>query len=88
MIRIVDKFVDELRAPLAERKVRIVVTDDARSRLAVLGHDPKFGARPLARVIDDTIKKPATEELLFGRLEQGGTLTVDVEDDTIVLRYA
>ena len=88
MERIVDKFVDELREPLGERKVRIVVTDAARTRLAELGHDPKFGARPLARVIDDLIKKPATEELLFGRLEHGGTLTVDVEDDSIVLRYA
>jgi len=85
MLRIVDKFVDEIRRPLRDRKVRVEVTDAARRRLAERGHDPKFGARPLARVLDDAVRKPLTEELLFGRLEHGGTATVDLVDDEIVV---
>ncbi len=87
MGQIVDKFVAQLRAQLAPRKVRIALTAAGRARLAELGYDPAFGARPLGRVIDDAVKRPLTDELLFGRLEHGGTVTVDAEDGAIVLRY-
>jgi ATP-dependent Clp protease ATP-binding subunit ClpA len=86
MEQIVDKFVREMSTQLAEKKVRIELTDAARKLLAEKGYDPAFGARPLARVIEDEIKRPLTEELLFGRLQAGGKITVDVEDGRIVLR--
>ena len=87
MERIVEKFIDELQAQLADKKVRIELTDAARRLLAEEGHDPSFGARPLGRVIDERIKRPLTDEILFGSLEKGGKATVDAEDGEIVLRY-
>jgi ATP-dependent Clp protease ATP-binding subunit ClpA len=76
---IVDKFLKELAAQLAERKVTIEVTAQARAHLADKGYDPDFGARPLARVIQEDVKTPLGEELLFGKLEKGGTVVVDLE---------
>ncbi len=87
MEQIVDKFIRELTAQLAEKKVTIDLTEPARKLLAEKGFDPTFGARPLGRVIEDKVKRPLTEELLFGALENGGTATVDVEDGEIVMRY-
>ena len=86
MERIVEKFVREMSKQLAEKKVRVELTDAARKLLAEKGYDPAFGARPLARVLEDEVKRPLTEELLFGRLQAGGKATVDVEDGRIVLR--
>ena len=86
MERIVEKFVGELEDQLAERKVSITLTAKARKLLAERGHDPTFGARPLARVMDESIKRPLTDELLFGKLENGGKVTVDVAKGEIVLR--
>ncbi len=88
MEQIVDKFIRELTVQLAEKKVAITLTEPARKLLAEKGFDPTFGARPLGRVIEDKVKRPLTEELLFGALENGGTATVDVEDGEIVMRYA
>jgi ATP-dependent Clp protease ATP-binding subunit ClpA len=88
MGRIVDKMVRELSAQLAEKDVTIELTDAARDVLSEKGYDPAFGARPLARVLDETIKRPLTEELLFGQLEHGGTVMVDGEGGEVVLRYA
>jgi ATP-dependent Clp protease ATP-binding subunit ClpA len=87
MEQIVDKFIRELAAQLAERKVTIELTDAARQLLAEKGFDPTFGARPLGRVIEDAVKRPLTEELLFGALENGGTATVDAEGGEVVMRY-
>ncbi|MEM7588268.1 MAG: AAA family ATPase, partial [Acidobacteriota bacterium] len=84
---IVDKFVGELRQQLRAKKVKIELTDAGRQQLAELGYDPAFGARPLARVIEDKVKRVLTDELLFGRLENGGTVTVDAEGGEIALRY-
>jgi ATP-dependent Clp protease ATP-binding subunit ClpA len=84
---IVDKFIDELRAQLAVRGVRVAMTDQARGRLAEMGFDRAFGARPLGRVIEEHIKLPLTDEVLFGRLEGGGKVTVDEEAGRIVLRF-
>jgi ATP-dependent Clp protease ATP-binding subunit ClpA len=87
MGRIVDKFVRQLGKQLEEKKVVIELTDAARQLLAEKGFDPAFGARPLGRVLEDEIKRPLTEELLFGQLENGGKATVDAEDGKVVLRY-
>ncbi len=87
MEQIVDKFIRELSAQLGERKVTIELTEAARQLLAEKGFDPTFGARPLGRVIEDTVKRPLTEELLFGALENGGTATVDAEGGAVVMRY-
>ena len=78
--RVVDKFVMQLEAQLADRNVTIELTDAARDWLAKKGFDPMYGARPLARVIQEHIKKSLAEELLFGKLEKGGTARVDVAD--------
>jgi ATP-dependent Clp protease ATP-binding subunit ClpA len=86
MEQIVEKFVREMSRQLSEKKVRIELTGAARKLLAEKGYDPAFGARPLARVLEDEVKRPLTEELLFGRLQAGGKVTVDVEDGRIVLR--
>ncbi len=83
---IVDKFIAELNGQLAARKVRLSLTDAARALLARLGHDPAFGARPLARVIDEKVKRPLTDELLFGRLADGGRVTVDAEGEALLLK--
>lgn len=88
MGRIVDKFLRELRDQLKEQKVTLEVTDAARELLAKRGYDPTFGARPLARVIDEEIKRPLTQELLFGGLEHGGTLEIDATAGELRLRVA
>jgi ATP-dependent Clp protease ATP-binding subunit ClpA len=80
MGRVVDKFVIELVEQLAERKITIELTPDARELLAKKGYDPDFGARPLARVIQREVKDPLTEEVLFGRLAKGGHVRVIVKD--------
>ncbi|MEM7050562.1 MAG: AAA family ATPase [Acidobacteriota bacterium] len=87
MVRIVDKLIDELRQPLAAKKVHLELTPAARQLLADKGHDPAFGARPLARVIEDEIKRPLTDELLFGALAKGGRVRVAVEKGNFVLSF-
>mgnify|MGYP006269454415 FL=1 len=78
--RVVDKFVLDLERQLADRQVAILVSDEARTWLAEKGYDELYGARPLARVIQENIKKPLADELLFGRLAKGGTVRVKVEN--------
>ena len=85
--RVVDKFVMELEHQLDDRNVMIELTDSARQWLAKKGYDKLFGARPLSRVIQEYIKKPMAEELLFGRLAKGGVVVVKVEDGKIVFGY-
>jgi ATP-dependent Clp protease ATP-binding subunit ClpA len=79
--QVVDKFVIQLEGQLADRNVTIELTDAARKWLAEKGFDPLYGARPLARVIQDNVKKPLAEELLFGKLEKGGTVRVDLDKE-------
>jgi ATP-dependent Clp protease ATP-binding subunit ClpA len=88
MGKIVDKFIGELGTQLAERKVKIELSEAARAYLAKKGYDPMNGARPLGRVIQDEIKRPLTDELLFGKLAAGGTVRVDVEADQVRFVYA
>lgn len=79
--KVVDKFIFELEAQLADRSVAFELSKEAKAWLAKKGYDPKFGARPLSRVIQEYIKKPLAEELLFGKLEKGGTVEVFVEGE-------
>jgi ATP-dependent Clp protease ATP-binding subunit ClpA len=79
--RVVDKFVLQLEAQLADRGVTIELSEDARLWLAEKGYDPQMGARPLARLIQETIKKPLAEEVLFGKLKDGGAVKVVLLDE-------
>ncbi len=83
--KVVEKFILELEVQLAERDVMISVSDEARDWLAVKGYEPMFGARPLGRVIQEHIKKPLADELLFGRLQKGGEVVVKLKDNEVVL---
>ncbi|MGM0677621.1 ATP-dependent Clp protease ATP-binding subunit ClpA [Ectothiorhodospira marina] len=85
---VVDKFLIQLQAQLDEKKVVLAVDDEARAWLAEHGYDPKMGARPMARVIQDQIKKPLAEEVLFGRLVGGGEVHVGVKDGSLSLDFA
>jgi ATP-dependent Clp protease ATP-binding subunit ClpA len=88
METIVEKFVMQLEAQLKDRKVAITLTPDARSWLAKKGYDPKMGARPLGRVIQREVRDPLTDEILFGKLETGGTVTIGVADDKLTFQFA
>ncbi|SEQ41270.1 ATP-dependent Clp protease ATP-binding subunit ClpA [Giesbergeria anulus] len=79
ILRVVDKFLLQLETQLAEKKVEVTFTDALRKHLAKKGFDPLMGARPMQRLIQDTIRRALADELLFGRLVDGGRLTVDVE---------
>ncbi len=79
--KVVEKFIFQLEAQLADRSVTIELTEGAQKWIAEKGYDEKFGARPLARVIQEHIKRPLAEELLFGQLENGGTVRVLVEGE-------
>ncbi|WP_313138286.1 ATP-dependent Clp protease ATP-binding subunit ClpA [Paracoccus jeotgali] len=85
IVQVVEKFILQLESQLMDRNVHIELTPEAANWLAEKGYDDKMGARPLARVIQETIKKPLAEELLFGRLTKGGVVKVRVEDDKPVL---
>jgi ATP-dependent Clp protease ATP-binding subunit ClpA len=78
---VVDKFVKELAAQLADKRVSIELDEDARLWLAEKGYDPLYGARPLARVIQERVKRPLADELLFGKLAKGGKVFVTIADD-------
>ena len=80
IMRVVDKFLLQLEAQLADKKVDVTFTDKLRKHLAKKGFDPLMGARPMQRLIQDTIRRALADELLFGRLTEGGRLTVDLDD--------
>ncbi len=81
ILRVVDKFLLQLESQLGEKKVEVTFTDALRKQLAKKGFDPLMGARPMQRLIQDTIRRALADELLFGRLVDGGRLTVDVDAD-------
>ncbi len=87
METIVEKFVMQLEAQLAERRVAITLTPEARVWLAAKGYDPVFGARPLARVIQREVRDPLTDQILFGALEHGGTVTIGAPDDHLTFTF-
>ncbi len=81
ILRVVDKFLMQLEAQLHEKKVEAHFTEELKTWLAEKGFDPLMGARPMARLIQDTIRSALADELLFGRLAQGGKVTIDLDDD-------
>ena len=80
ILRVVDKFLLQLETQLADKKVDVTFTDKLRKHLGKKGFDPLMGARPMQRLIQDTIRRALADELLFGRLTDGGRLTVDIDD--------
>jgi ATP-dependent Clp protease ATP-binding subunit ClpA len=85
ILRVVDKFLLQLETQLAEKKVEVTFSDKLRKHLAKKGFDPLMGARPMQRLIQDTIRRALADELLFGRLTDGGRLEVDLDDKDEVL---
>ena len=85
--RVVDKFIIQLEAQLQDRNVTIELTPAARDWLVRTGYDATYGARPLARRIQEHIKTPLADELLFGRLAKGGTVQVDLKDDRLTFDF-
>ncbi len=83
MLRIVDKFIREIQEQLREKRITLKVTDALREYLAEKGFDPKYGARPLARTIEKTLKDPLAEEILFGPLKAGGEVVADWKDGRV-----
>ncbi|MDH2916858.1 MAG: AAA family ATPase, partial [Gallionella sp.] len=87
ILRVVDKFLMQLEEQLHEKKVDAIFTDALKDHLAEHGFDPLMGARPMARLIQDTIRSALADELLFGKLANGGKVTVDVKDGKVVLEF-
>ncbi|MDP3670142.1 MAG: ATP-dependent Clp protease ATP-binding subunit ClpA [Telluria sp.] len=88
IMRVVDKFLMQLEEQLHEKKVEAIFTEKLRKFLAKKGFDPQMGARPMARLIQDMIRKALADELLFGRLVSGGRVTVELDDkDNVVLEF-
>lgn len=87
MKMVVDKFMKELKEQLSAKKVLLSYSDKARTWLAHKGHDPRFGARPLDRLIQKEIKDTLSNEILFGRLEKGGDVFIDLENDRLTFDF-
>ena len=87
MMKIVGKFLKELKDLVAEKGVEIKVTDEALDYLVDKGFDPKMGARPLQRVIDNEVKRKMSRELLFGKLKDGGVVTINISNNEIALEF-
>jgi ATP-dependent Clp protease ATP-binding subunit ClpA len=85
--KVVDKFIMQLEAQLADRNVTVELSDEARNWLAAKGYDKMFGARPLSRIIQEYVKKPLAEELLFGKLAKGGIVRIVVQDGELGFEY-
>ncbi|HUK05494.1 MAG TPA: AAA family ATPase, partial [Burkholderiales bacterium] len=88
ILRVVDKFLIQLEEQLAEKKVEAAFTTALKEHLAKKGFDPQMGARPMARLIQDTIRRALADELLFGKLQHGGKVTIDLDEaEKVVLRF-
>ncbi len=85
--RVVDKFIMQLEAQLGDRGVTIELNDDARVWIGSKGYDPSMGARPLSRIIQEHVKKPLADELLFGKLTNGGAVKIEVKDSVLSFKY-
>ena len=83
----VDKFLVELEIQLAEKKVELEVSHRAKAWMAEHGHDPLMGARPMARLIQERIKKPLAEAILFGELQKGGVAKVGMKGGNLSITY-
>jgi ATP-dependent Clp protease ATP-binding subunit ClpA len=85
--KIVDKFVDEIREKVKAQNVTIILTDTARTWFATKGYSAQFGARSIGRLVQSELKDALADELLFGKLAEGGAVTVDIADGKIKLNY-
>ena len=85
--QVVDKFIIELEGQLEEKRVTIDVDEQARGWLAEHGYDRVMGARPMERIIQEHIKRPLAEELLFGQLEGGGNVRIGADDDGLTFKF-
>jgi ATP-dependent Clp protease ATP-binding subunit ClpA len=88
MEKVVDKFIRELNGQLAVKKIKLTISHKVRTWLAKKGYDPQYGARPLARVIQTEIKDALSDEILFGRMQKGGEVGIDLEEDKLVFDYS
>jgi len=88
MEKVVDKFMVELNSQLAVKKVMLTISNQVRTWLAKKGYDPQYGARPLTRVIQTEIKDTLSDQILFGRMQKGGEVSIDLKDDKLVFRYS
>ncbi|TKB53254.1 ATP-dependent Clp protease ATP-binding subunit ClpA [Ferrimonas aestuarii] len=86
--KVVDKFLVELQAQLDDKGVVMHVDDDARTWMAEKGYDQNMGARPMSRLVQEQLKKPLANEILFGRLQKGGDVTITVVDDALSFEYS
>ncbi len=84
---IVDKFIKELNGQLAEKRVIVKLEESAREWLAKNGFDARYGARPMSRLIHDKIKQPLAQEILFGKLTDGGSVKVEENDGELILNF-
>jgi len=87
MERVVDKFIAELNEQLGAKKVALTISPKLRNWLAIKGHDPRNGARPLSRLIQTEIKDRLADEILFGKLTKGGLILADVKDDILLFDF-
>ncbi len=87
ILSIVDKFIMELEEQLIEKKIELEVTDELKAWITDHGYDPKMGARPLARLINDEIRKPLSSEILFGKLEKGGRVRAYLQQNVVKFEY-
>jgi ATP-dependent Clp protease ATP-binding subunit ClpA len=85
---VVDKFIAQLESQLSEKKVDLIVDEDARTWIGDEGYDPQMGARPMSRVLQEHIKRPLSEEILFGNLAKGGTVRVTVQEGKLHLEIS
>jgi ATP-dependent Clp protease ATP-binding subunit ClpA len=87
MIKVVDKFIKEMNSLVSDKNVFVQLSDESKEYLITKGFDPKMGARPLHRVIDDKIKRPLSREILFGRLVNGGIVKVNFVNEDLTFEY-
>ncbi len=87
VVKVVGKFISDLEKQISDKNIKIAITTKAKKELANLGYDKEMGARPLGRVISDKIKKPLTDEILFGALKNGGSVKIDFAKNEFVFEY-
>ena len=87
ILKVVDKFLSELETQLKDKKINLSVSEGARRWLSQKGYDPAYGARPMARTINEEIKKKILDEILFGKLQNGGTISIDEKNSALVFEF-
>lgn len=87
LLEIVDKFINEIRVQLADKKIDIYISDNAKRYLALKGYDKRYGARPLRRLIETEITNKLTDEILFGTLKKGGSVTINLVENKLKLQF-